>query len=134
MTSESLPTDGLVIFAKRHCETCAMVERVFEELVRSTLPTVVLTQDDPSFPSLVEALDDTALEQSFRFGVEAVPTVIRFENGKEVARTFGWNRAEWERLVGRPPFMPIFQVGRWPVTASFWYLAMSSVLIPAKKL
>ena len=57
-------------------------------------------QDDPSFPRVVKGLDDTALEQSFRFEVEAVPTVIRLENGKEVARTFGWNRAEWERVTG----------------------------------
>jgi hypothetical protein len=96
----SLPTDGLVIFAKRECETCVMVEPVFGELVHSKLQTVVLTQDDPSFPRLVKGLDDTALEQSFRFEVEAVPTVIRLENGKEVARTFGWNRAEWERVTG----------------------------------
>jgi thiol-disulfide isomerase/thioredoxin len=96
----SLPTDGLVIFAKRECETCAMVEPVFGELAHSKLQTVVLTQDDPSFPRLVKGLDDTALEQSFRFDVEAVPTVIRLENGKEVARTFGWNRAEWERVTG----------------------------------
>ena len=27
---------------------------------------------------------------------------------------------EWDRMVGRPPFMPIFQVGRCPITASFW--------------
>ena len=60
----------------------------------------MLTQDDPSFPSVVKAFDDTTLEQSFRFEVEAVPTVIRLENGKEIARTFGWNRAEWERVTG----------------------------------
>ena len=100
MDAASFPTDGLLIFAKRGCETCAMVEQVFGELARSRLQTVVLTQDDPSFPSLVEALDDTTLEQSFRFEVEAVPTVIRLENGREVARTFGWNRAEWERVTG----------------------------------
>src|SRR5262245_40821653 len=96
----NLPDDGLIIFAKRECETCAMLEPVFGELARRGLAMAVFTQDDPSFPSVVPALDDTALEQSFRFEVEAVPTVIRLERGMEVARTFGWNRAEWERVIG----------------------------------
>jgi len=77
-----------------------MVEPVFGQLAQSRMQTVVLSQDDPTFPSLVDALDDTTLEQSFRFDVEALPTVIRLENGKEIARTFGWNRAEWERVTG----------------------------------
>ena len=100
MAAVCLPTNGLVIFAKRGCETCVMVEPVFGQLAQSRMQTVVLSQDDPTFPSLVDALDDTTLEQSFRFDVEALPTVIRLENGKEIARTFGWNRAEWERVTG----------------------------------
>jgi hypothetical protein len=96
----SLPDDGLLIFAKRACETCVMVEPVLGELARSGQDTVVFSQDDPSFPSLVAALDDRTLEQSFRFDIEGLPTVIRMENGKEVARAFGWNRAEWERVTG----------------------------------
>jgi hypothetical protein len=105
MTTVDVPTDGLIIFAKRGCETCAMVEPVFGALAHFR-PTVVFTQDDPSFPKTVEAIDDTALEQSFRFDVEAVPTVIRFANGREVARTFGWNRVEWERVTGVPALGP----------------------------
>jgi hypothetical protein len=97
MASATLPDDGLLIFVKRECETCAMVEPVIGDLARVGLPIVVLTQDDPS---VVKAFDDTALEQSFRFEVEAVPTVIRLQKAKEVARTFGWNRTEWERLTG----------------------------------
>lgn len=89
MAAVCLPTNGLVIFAKRGCETCVMVEPVFGQLAQSRMQTVVLSQDDPTFPSLVDALDDTTLEQSFRFDVEALPTVIRLENGKEIARTFG---------------------------------------------
>ncbi len=96
-----IPSNGLVVFAKRECETCVMVEPVFGELARSGLPLVVYTQDDPAFPKLVKPRDDSSLEQSFRYDIETVPTVIRFENGKEVARTFGWSRAEWERVTGR---------------------------------
>ena len=96
----AFPESGLVIFAKRECDTCAMVEPVLGELARTGQRIVVLTQDDPTFPESLAPIDDTALEHSFRFDIEAVPTVIRMENGKEVARTFGWNRAEWSRVSG----------------------------------
>src|SRR5262249_52306767 len=101
MARTSLPEVGLLIFAKRECETCAMVEPVIRELACCGLPITVLTQDDPTFPRVVKAFDDTALEQSFRFDVEAVPTVIRLESGREVGRTIGWDRVEWERVTGR---------------------------------
>ena len=39
-------------------------------------------------------------------------------NGSSVPSNAGPNRAARERPVGLPPFMPIFQVGRWPITAS----------------
>ena len=98
--SAAFPENGLLIFAKRECETCAMVEPVLGELARTGQQIVVLTQDDPTFPASLAPIDDTSLEHSFRFDVEAVPTVIRLENGKEVARTFGWDRAEWKRVSG----------------------------------
>ena len=44
--------DGVVVFAKRECETCQMVEPVLGQLAKS-LPTVILTQDDPTFPSII---------------------------------------------------------------------------------
>ncbi|WP_441256321.1 thioredoxin family protein [Bradyrhizobium sp. 482_C4_N1_1] len=91
--------DGVLIFAKRECETCQMVEQVIGQIA-DKIPTVVYTQDDPSFPSTVSALDDSALESSFAFDVEAVPTIVRMRHGKEVARTFGWSRADWEKLTG----------------------------------
>lgn len=93
------PQDGVLIFAKRECETCQMVEQVIGEIA-GKIPTVVYTQDDPTFPSTVSAFDDSSLESSFAFDVEAVPTVVRMKDGKEVARTFGWNRADWEKLTG----------------------------------
>src|SRR5262245_64411700 len=83
-----------------------MVEPVIGELARFGLPIAVLTQDDPTFPSVVKAFDDTSLEQSFRFEIEAVPTVIRLKSGKEIARTFGWERTEWERVTGRQDLGP----------------------------
>ncbi len=95
-----LPDTGLIVFAKRGCETCAMVEPVLGELIRSGQPVAIFSQDDPSFPEIAAPLDDTELEHSYRFDIETVPTVIRVEDGCEVARTFGWSRAAWERLTG----------------------------------
>jgi hypothetical protein len=61
----------------------------------------VYTQDDPSFPATVPGrIDDTALDVSHQLRIEVVPTLIRFEGGREVGRTFGWDRGEWERLSG----------------------------------
>ena len=37
---------------------------------------------------------------SHRLQIEIVPTLIRFEGGREVGRTYGWDRGEWERLTG----------------------------------
>jgi hypothetical protein len=114
MTPINFSADGLLIFVKRGCATCAMLEPVLAELARFGPPMAVLAQDGPSFPGGVRVLDDTTLEQSFRFEVEAVPTLIRLENGKEVDRAFGWNRAEWERVTGRQglgPGLPAMRPG-----------------------
>jgi hypothetical protein len=100
MPDSLLPVDGLVIVAKRDCPTCTMVEPVMRSLDRAG-PLAVISQDDPTFPSGVRAvIDDHELERSFRLGVETVPTLIRFRDGKEVERTVGWDRKEWTRLAG----------------------------------
>src|SRR5262249_11391499 len=58
------------------------------------------SQDDPSFPRMPTAIDDTSLEHSFRFDVEAVPTIIRVSGNQEVGRSVGWSREDWERVSG----------------------------------
>jgi hypothetical protein len=95
-----LPRDGLVAVVKRDCPTCVLTAPVLGELARRTGLTVY-TQDDPSFPETVPGrIDDTGLDVSHRLGIEIVPTLIRFAAGREVARTFGWDRGEWVRLTG----------------------------------
>ena len=95
----TLPADGLVAVVKRDCPTCVLTAPVLAELaVRDTL--AVFTQDDPTFPEIVaERIDDTALDASHRLRIEIVPTLIRMEAGREIARTYGWDRAEWERVA-----------------------------------
>jgi len=68
--------------------------------VSSRTPFTVFSQDDPSFPEeLDDVRDDTSLETSWRFHVDTVPTLIRLEQGREVARAVGWHRGEWERVA-----------------------------------
>src|ERR1700721_4676554 len=88
-----------MIFAKSECETCQMVEPSLVRLA-SAMETIVLTQDDPTFPANLTAFDDTLLEKSFKHDIEAVPTLLRFKDGKEVARTQGWDRAQWRKITG----------------------------------
>lgn len=88
----------LIAIVKRDCETCKMVVPVLSEL-RDKYGLTVYSQDDPKFPEeLGGARDDTALEESYRYGIEAVPTLIRRVDGTEVARAMGWNQAEWQQL------------------------------------
>jgi hypothetical protein len=95
-----LPRDGLVAVVKRDCPTCAMAAPVLGVLARQGGLTVY-TQDDPSFPEiLADRVDDRTLDVSHRLRIEVVPTLIRFEGGREVGRTYGWDRGEWERLSG----------------------------------
>ncbi len=99
MLTEHLPKDGFAVFVKAECETCAMIEPVLAGLRDRDLDTIIITQDDPSFPANMSALDDRELEVSFRFDIEAVPTLIKLKDGNEVARTYGWHRSEWEGLT-----------------------------------
>jgi hypothetical protein len=97
---ENLPRDGLVAVVKRDCPTCVMAAPVLGDLARNARLTLY-TQDDPTFPQTVPGrIDDTALDVSYRLKIEIVPTLIRFAEGREVGRTYGWDRGEWERLTG----------------------------------
>jgi hypothetical protein len=60
------------------------------------LGATVWCQDDASWFDG----DDTALEFSYRFGIETVPTLLRVNGGAETARTVGWSRERWEELTG----------------------------------
>jgi hypothetical protein len=96
----AVPQDGLVAIVKRDCPTCVMTAPVLGEVAKRAGLTVY-TQDDPGFPDTVPSREaDLGLDVSHLLQIEIVPTLIRFEGGSEVARTFGWDRAEWERLTG----------------------------------
>jgi thiol-disulfide isomerase/thioredoxin len=89
----------LIAFVKRDCPTCVLVVPALEQLAKSA-DLSVWAQDDPAFFAGLAARDDTSLEQSWRAKIEAVPTLVRVEDGREVGRALGWHRGEWEALAG----------------------------------
>lgn len=93
-----MPNQGLVAVVKRDCPTCVLTAPVLAAIPGVT----VYSQDDPGFPENVASrIYDGELDTSHRLRIEIVPTLIRFENGQEVERTYGWDRAEWQRLTGQ---------------------------------
>jgi len=103
--STRLP-DGLVAFVKRDCPTCRLVVPVLEQLSADHEPLTIYTQDDPSFPDGLDAVDDTSLDVSFAADLDTVPTLVRVEDGREAARIVGWSRDEWETFTGRTGLGP----------------------------
>lgn len=94
--------DGLILVAKRACPTCTLVEPLASELA-SHGPLTVYVQDDPAYADGVAGvIDDQALEHSYHLAIEVVPTLIRVEAGREVERTYGWHREDWQRISGVP--------------------------------
>ena len=91
-------SDGLLLFVKRECETCALIAPLIESLGAAAL----YVQDDPGWFAAFAAIDDTALECSFRNNIETVPTLIRMEGGQETGRALGWVRDEWRALAAMP--------------------------------
>jgi hypothetical protein len=89
-----------LVLLKRECETCQLVGPLLADL-KARLPLTLYAQDDPAFPEAAGgSRDDTSLEVSWRNNVHIVPTLIRIEGGREVARAEGWNRAEWASVSG----------------------------------
>ncbi|WP_420634950.1 thioredoxin [Candidatus Palauibacter sp.] len=118
MEDTPLLEEGLAVVVKRDCPTCRLVEPVLGRLARDSGGLgglAVFSQDDPDFPAGVPGvIDDTQLEHSFRLGIETVPTLVRFHNGRETGRALGWNREEWRSLTATPDLgaeLPEFRLG-----------------------
>ncbi|MFT5175752.1 MAG: hypothetical protein ACI8W7_003944 [Gammaproteobacteria bacterium] len=96
-----MPDNGLVVVAKRDCPTCQLAEPVYAQLDAGAEPFTLYSQDDPQFPvGISNVADDSTLHASWRLQIDTVPTLLRIENGQEVARAIGWHRGEWEALSG----------------------------------
>ena len=105
--------EGLVAVVKRDCPTCTLVTPVLRELAsRTTLR--VYSQDDPTFPDGLGAIDDTGLDVSFALEIDTVPTLLKVERGTVTGRTEGWSRDRWEALTdvdGLGTELPDFRPG-----------------------
>ena len=110
-----LMPDGLAVFVKRACPTCTLIEPVMQRTSKSVPAFQVVSQDDPKFPSgVANLLDDRELDQSWLNNIEATPTLIRFQGGREAERIVGWDRDGWRRLSGIRDLgegLPAFQPG-----------------------
>ena len=97
-TKPPLP-DGLVAVVKKDCATCEMVIPVLRQVAAAAHLTVFV-QDDPEFFAENAPIDDRSLSVSWHYNIETVPTVLKILDGKEIGRTVGWVRAEWEHVTG----------------------------------
>ena len=96
-----LKPDGLVVFSKRACPTCTLIEPVMQRAAKALPVFQVVSQDDPEFPTRVANLvDDRELDYSWLNNIEATPTLIRYQSGRETERVVGWDREGWRRLTG----------------------------------
>jgi hypothetical protein len=98
-----LNPDGLAVFVKRACPTCAMIVPQLRQTAQraGAFQFQIISQDDPQFPpGVTGVIDDRALDISYLNAIEATPTLIRFEHGREVERVMGWDRAAWRRFTG----------------------------------
>jgi len=96
-----LKSDGLVVFSKRACPTCALIEPVMQRVAKAVPVFQVVSQDDPKFPSGVANLvDDRELDYSWQNHIESTPTLVRYQGGREAERVVGWDRDGWRRLTG----------------------------------
>lgn len=114
MTS-TLNPDGLALFAKRACPTCTLIEAQIRRLAGELPAFQVVSQDDPHYPPGVAGIvDDTELDFSYIHRIEAVPTLIRFDGGREVERIVGWDRDAWRKMTGIADLgegLPVFRPG-----------------------
>ncbi|SDT10385.1 hypothetical protein SAMN05216271_3596 [Halopseudomonas sabulinigri] len=95
--STALP-DGLIVVAKADCPTCRLVEPLLGDIAQQG-PLTIYVQDSADYAAdLPGSCYDKSLEQSFRLGIEFVPTLIRVENGQEVERTYGWHKEDWRAI------------------------------------
>ena len=92
---------SFAVFAKRDCPTCELVAPILRTLAARDAAFKVYSQDDPAFPDGLDGVvDDRELGAAFRHRIEIVPTLVRFDNGVEAARTEGWDVHEWRRITG----------------------------------
>jgi hypothetical protein len=91
--------NGWIAVVKEDCPTCLLIEPILHTLRQQQPDMAIVVQDNPNFPPLDNVLFDKDLRHSFELDIETVPTLIKFENGKEVQRAIGWHQSDWRDLT-----------------------------------
>jgi hypothetical protein len=92
--------EGLIVVAKADCPTCRLIEPLLQQLAQAGPLTVYVQDSEDYAAALPGTVFDQTLEHSWRLHTEFVPTLIRVENAKEVARTHGWHKTDWRAITG----------------------------------
>jgi hypothetical protein len=106
------PEFAFAVYVKRDCPTCRLIEPILIEL--ASAGATIYSQDDPHFPAGIRVTDDAELEHSWRNNIDIVPTLIRYDDGVEQQRTYGWDKAAWRKLTRAAMLgdaLPDFQPG-----------------------
>ncbi len=105
---------GLLAIVKQDCATCRLIAPVLRSLSERR-GLLIVSQDDPAFPpGIRDVRDDRELALSYRLEIEIVPTLLRFEAGRELERLVGWQRDAWRALTALPALgedLPAFSPG-----------------------
>ena len=75
--------DVLLDFFATWCGPCKMLSPVLEELDREGVPFQIVKVDT-----------DEAVDLAIEYGVQAIPTLLFFSEGKVVNRTMGYQRKD----------------------------------------
>ncbi|MEM7543839.1 MAG: thioredoxin family protein [Pseudomonadota bacterium] len=98
--------EGYVAVVKHDCPTCVLVAPILKEIEEEGRALTVYVQDDPSFLSVSNVINDGSLENSFHLEIETVPTLLKIEGGQETARVIGWEKDEWRALTALDQLAP----------------------------
>jgi hypothetical protein len=100
---------ALLCFVKEDCPTCNLTMPLVEAVWRAfgaAVDVIAIGQDAPGNAALVERhrltvplLDDSALQVSYNYSIEIVPTVVLADaTGAELRRFEGFGKADWQSL------------------------------------
>lgn len=80
----------LVDFFAQWCGPCKMAAPILEELAKDYDGRIVIRELDV----------DGAIKIAAKYGVQSIPTVIMFNNGKEIERKVGFGgRSPYEEMI-----------------------------------
>ena len=108
------PQHSYLLFVKAECETCQLIEPAIDSVIGAGESVKIYVQDDQTFLDRHSPIDDRSLKESFDWDIETTPTLIALEDGEEVNRVDGWDRAGWREMLGMPELaeqLPVLRPG-----------------------